>query len=72
MNYYDAFSYVYDTLAPDWYYRKPRRFAIEELNLKEYRNIVVLPCGTGQSFKYLNDKLQGEGLIIGIDYSEEC
>ncbi|RCW58295.1 class I SAM-dependent methyltransferase [Halanaerobium sp. ST460_2HS_T2] len=70
MKYYDIFSYLYDLLAPDWYYHKPRKFAIEKLDFKKNSNIIVLPCGTGQSFKYLKNQLKSNGLIIGIDYSE--
>ncbi|PXV62266.1 hypothetical protein SAMN04488598_12637 [Halanaerobium congolense] len=35
MKYYDIFSYLYDLLAPDWYYHKPRKFAIEKLDFKK-------------------------------------
>lgn len=69
MKYYDLFSHVYDILAPAWYYHKPRKYAVEKLNLRESKNVIVLPCGTGQSFRYLINQLHGEGNIIGIDYS---
>jgi len=67
--YYDKFSRVYDLLSPDWYYRKPRKFAIQKLALKEGQTVLNLPCGTGQNFRYLQDYLNGSGKVIGIDLS---
>ena len=69
-NYYDKFSRFYDILSPDWYYRKPRKFAIEVLQLREGQTILNLPCGTGQNFEYFQQYLKGSGKVVGIDLSE--
>ena len=69
-HYYDRFSLVYDVLSPDWYYRKPRKFAIEVLQLKEGQTVLNLPVGTGQNLNYFQDYLKDSGKIIGIDLSE--
>ena len=69
-NYYDKFSRFYDILSPDWYYRKPRKFAIEALQLHEGQTILNLPCGTGQNFEYFQQYLKGSGKVVGIDLSE--
>jgi len=69
-NYYDKFSRFYDILSPDWYYRKPRKFAIEALHLQEGQTILNLPCGTGQNFEYFQQYLKGTGKVVGIDLSK--
>jgi len=67
--YYDKFSSVYDLLSPDWYYRKPRKFAIRSLALEEGSSVLNLPCGTGQNFSYLQHYLNGIGKVVGVDLS---
>ena len=68
--YYDRFSKVYDWISSDAYYKKPRKFAIEKLDLKLNQTILNIPCGTGQNFKYFQEYLKNTGQIIGIDLSE--
>lgn len=68
-SYYDKFSRVYDLLSPDWYYRKPRKFAIQALALGERQTVLNLPCGTGQNFRYFQQYLNGSGKIVGVDLS---
>ena len=67
--YYDGFSRVYDLLSPDWYYRRPRSYAIESLGLRRGDRVLNLPCGTGQNLEYLQSYLQGTGTIVGVDLS---
>ena len=67
--YYDRFSKVYDWLSSDRYYKNPRTFAIKKLDLKPNQNILNIPCGTGQNFKYFQEHLKDTGKIIGIDLS---
>ena len=69
-HYYDKFSKIYDWISFDSYYRKPRKFAIEKLNLKPNQTVLNIPCGTGQNFKYFEQYLKNTGQIIGIDLSE--
>ena len=69
-DYYDKFSRVYDVFSPAWYYRKPRKFAIDALHLQPGQTVLNLPCGTGQNLKLLQQSLGNTGRIIGIDLSE--
>lgn len=68
-DYYDKFSRLYDIISPDWYYRKPRKFAVQALSLREGQTILNLPCGTGQNFRYFQQHLNGSGKIVGVDLS---
>lgn len=68
IRYYDKLSVIYDYIS-NWYYKKARNYAIEELELKKGQTVLNLPCGTGVNFKYFNEYLNNSGLIIGIDLS---
>ena len=68
IRYYDKLSVIYDYIS-NWYYKKARNYAIEELELKNGQTVLNLPCGTGVNFKYFNEYLNNSGLIIGIDLS---
>ncbi|MGB0984152.1 MAG: class I SAM-dependent methyltransferase [Saprospiraceae bacterium] len=68
--YYDNFSKIYDFVSSKRYYHKPRQYAIEQLELKEYQTVLNLPCGTGQNFSYFQNYLHQTGQIIGIDLSD--
>lgn len=68
--YYDKFAKVYDWISSKSYYRKPREFAIKELNLKPNQIVLNIPCGTGQNFEYYQKYLSNTGTIIGIDISQ--
>jgi ubiquinone/menaquinone biosynthesis C-methylase UbiE len=67
--YYDGFSIVYDLISSKRYYHKPRKYAIELLNLQKHQTILNLPCGTGQNFSFFQKHLNETGQIIGIDLS---
>ena len=69
MRYYDRFSPVYDVLSSPRYYRKPREAAVEALRLGSGAVVLNVPCGTGQSFELLQDRLRGTGRVIGVDVS---
>ena len=68
--YYDRFSKVYDWISSKSYYRKPREFAIEQLNLGLNQTVLNIPCGTGQNFEYYQNILSNSGTVIGIDISK--
>ncbi|MGK0387798.1 MAG: ubiquinone/menaquinone biosynthesis C-methylase UbiE [Maribacter sp.] len=70
IRYYDRFSKVYDLVSSKWYYKKPREYAIKELELKENDTVLNIPCGTGQNFEYFQKYLNNIGTIIGIDLSQ--
>ncbi|MCB0628584.1 MAG: methyltransferase domain-containing protein [Saprospiraceae bacterium] len=69
INYYDKFSAIYDWISSRAYYRKPREYAIRELELKPGQLILNVPCGTGQNFEYFQEHLSGSGKIVGVDLS---
>lgn len=68
IRYYNKLSGVYDFIS-NWYYKKPRHKAVEELQLKKNQTVLNVPCGTGVNFKYFQQYLKNTGLIIGIDLS---
>ena len=68
-HYYDRFSRVYDVLSSPRYYRKPREAAVEALRLEPGQVVLNVPCGTGQSFHLLQDRLRGTGAVVGVDLS---
>lgn len=70
ISYYDKFSKIYDWISSDYYYREPRKFAIERMDLKPNQLVLNLPCGTGQNFQYFESYLKDTGQIIGIDLSQ--
>lgn len=70
IKFYDKFSKIYDWISSDYYYRIPRKFAIQKLVVKQNQTILNIPCGTGQNFKYFQEFLKQTGKIIGIDLSE--
>ncbi|MAY83497.1 MAG: 16S rRNA (cytosine(1402)-N(4))-methyltransferase [Flavobacteriales bacterium] len=69
IHYYDKISTIYDFIS-NWYYKKPRKYAIEKLKLKKDQVVLNLPCGTGVNFKYFQHYLKNSGLILGIDLSD--
>ncbi len=68
-HYYDKFAKVYDLISSKRYYRKPRNFAIADLNLIQHQIVLNLPCGTGQNFEDFQEYLSNTWKIIGIDLS---
>lgn len=69
-SFYDTFSKAYDLASPKWYYKKARSAAVEQLFLKEQLLLLSVACGTGQSFEFYQDYLNGSGLIAAIDQSK--
>ena len=70
IKYYDRFSIVYDLISSKRYYHKPRKYAIEQLDLQKHQTVLNLPCGTGQNFFYFQEHLHQTGQILGIDLSD--
>lgn len=70
IRYYDSFAKIYDLVSSNSYYRKPRTFAIKELNLDKKQNVLNIPCGTGQNFEYYQQYLSKTGTIVAIDLSQ--
>jgi ubiquinone/menaquinone biosynthesis C-methylase UbiE len=69
MGWYDLFSNFYDrSLEP--LYRETRRAAAEALELEPGHAVLDLPCGTGQSFAELADRVTPAGVVLGVDFSQ--
>ncbi len=68
MYWYDKIASLYDA-STAWLYKRARVTLIENLEIKKGSRILVIACGTGQSFELLEKKLQNSGEIIAIDYS---
>lgn len=68
-NFYNKFSLFYDWVSTKSYYAKPRESAINELHLRHNDKVLNIACGTGQNLEYLQNSLQGTGMIVGIDLS---
>ncbi|MCO4745507.1 MAG: class I SAM-dependent methyltransferase [Proteobacteria bacterium] len=63
----DLFSNFYDqSLEP--LYREQRVLAADALAVRPGHSILDLPCGTGQSFPALADRMDG-GVLVGADLS---
>jgi len=65
----------YRGIAPvyDWVcrplYAAPRRRSIKLLELSPNESVLDLCCGTGLNFPALADALQGQGAIVGVDFT---
>lgn len=68
VGWYDWFSLLYDP-ALEAVYRRYRRAAAEALDLSAGMTVLDVPCGTGQSFKALYDRVQPGGAYVGVDLS---
>lgn len=71
LRWYDKFAPFYDFgTVGDVFYRKPRKAAIEQLNLSGGSSVMDLFCGTGVDFSLLADKVGAEGSVVAVDGSE--
>ncbi len=68
MGWYEYFSHGYD-LATERVYRSYRDKAVTRLDPGVGTTVLDLPCGTGQAFPQLLERLGDEARIIGIDGS---
>lgn len=68
MGWYDWFAMMYDP-ALETLYRRYRRSAAEALDLDASMTVLDVPCGTGQSFKALHERVQPGGTYVGLDLS---
>ncbi len=68
MKWYDKIANLYDFFTA-WMYKKARITLIENLELKKGDRVLIIACGTGQSFQLIEKKIGTKGEIIAIDYS---
>lgn len=66
---YDLIAKLYD-YGSVWSYKKPRETLVQKMNFKSGDRVLLVGCGTGLIFSYLQNKLNGSGQIIGIDASK--
>ena len=68
---YDQFAPFYDLgTFGDVFYRKPRKAAIEKLNLSGGSSVVDVFCGTGVDLPLLAAHVGDEGSVLAVDGSE--
>ena len=65
---YDNIAKVYDFFTAR-FYKKMRRDLTDALDIRKGDNILIIACGTGQSFEMLERKTGSGGQIIAVDYS---
>lgn len=68
MGYYDVFSWFYDA-STERHYVEQREAALAALELEPGLRVLDLPCGTGQSFPGLAERLLPGGTLVGADFS---
>lgn len=71
-DWYDRFAPIYDVATlGDMFYRKARRNALDELNLRTGSNVLDLFCGTGVDLPLLSPRIGSEGRVIAVDGSAD-
>jgi len=68
MGLYDVFSNVYDA-SVEKLYAEQREAAARALELTADAVVLDVPCGTGQSFGAIGERLGPGGMLIGVDAS---
>lgn len=68
MKWYDRISKKYDIYTSS-FYRKKRRELVDALEIEEGSRILIIACGTGQSFELLEERTGEKGEIVAVDYS---
>lgn len=68
-NWYDLIAGIYDYSAVRLY-KKPRAALVDKMNIQNGDRVLIVGCGTGLLFSYVQEKLKGKGQIIGLDASE--
>ncbi len=71
MKWYDKISYFYDFFT-SLFYRSARIKLTDSLNINENDRILIVACGTGQSFTLIQDKLRGTGEILRLIHLKVC
>jgi ubiquinone/menaquinone biosynthesis C-methylase UbiE len=69
MVWYDWFSNIYDS-SLEKLYAEHRVLAANALQLDKGSVVLDLPCGTGQSFDEIRNRVGEEGHLVGIDLSK--
>ncbi|EMP56615.1 Ubiquinone/menaquinone biosynthesis methyltransferase [Marinobacter santoriniensis NKSG1] len=67
---YDRFAPFYDAgTIGDLFYRKPRKAAIDQLNLSSGDSVADVFCGTGVDFPLLANRVGEKGKVLAVDGS---
>ncbi len=69
MKWYDKIANLYDIFTA-WVYKKSRVKLVESLGIKKGDRVLIIACGTGQSFELIQKKIGNTGEIIALDYSK--
>jgi ubiquinone/menaquinone biosynthesis C-methylase UbiE len=57
MKWYDKILYYYD-FGTSHFYRNARKKLVNSISIKESDKILIIACGTGQSFALFQEKLR--------------
>jgi SAM-dependent methyltransferase len=68
MGFYDLFSNFYDA-SLEKSYAQARSASAAALELQSDSIVLDAPCGTGQSFPAIGERLRAGGVLIGVDMS---
>jgi demethylmenaquinone methyltransferase/2-methoxy-6-polyprenyl-1,4-benzoquinol methylase len=66
---YDLIARLYDGISRERLYRHGRQLAIELLELRPGERVLIVGCGTGLDFPYLQAAVGPAGQIVGLDAS---
>lgn len=68
---YDKFAPLYDIgTVGDFFYRQPRKVAIDQLELSEGSTVLDIFCGTGVDLPFLSAGVGETGAVLAVDGSE--
>jgi S-adenosylmethionine-diacylgycerolhomoserine-N-methlytransferase len=68
MKWYDIVAPIYDRTI-NKPYLPYRQLAVQTLHLQPGQTIIDIGCGTGLNFELIQNEIDGEGTLIGIDSS---
>jgi len=69
MQWYDTIARIYDA-ATTRFYRRARIALIRALDIRPGDRVLIIACGTGQSFQSIEERIGRNGEIVAIDYSQ--
>jgi len=69
MQWCDAIAHIYDAVTTR-FYRRARMALIRALDIRPGDRVLIVACGTGQSFRSIEERIGRTGEIVAIDYSQ--
>lgn len=66
---YDLIAGIYDQFSKRTYYT-PRKVLVEKLDLQRGDSVLLVGCGTGLIFHFIENKIGETGILVGLDFSK--